>query len=89
MVREAGPFSSEPVGGRGFLTLAEPQWGGVGLGGGGPGQFGGRMDRGTLGGTSLTDPGRESNGQGRHWVAWGPWGLGKDLGVARMVWRES
>lgn len=58
---------------------------GVGWGGGGSGQFGGSMDRGTLGGTFLVDPGRESDGQGRHRVAWGRWGLRKDLGAMKTV----
>lgn len=76
---------SLPLGGGG-VSLPLPNRGrGGGVGGGGPGQFGGRMDRGTLGGTSLTGPGRESDGQGRHWVAWGRWGLGEDLGVVKMV----
>lgn len=57
----------------------------MGWGGGGSGQFGGRMDRGTLEGTFLVDPGRESDGQGRHWVAWGRWGLREDLAVVKMV----
>jgi hypothetical protein len=43
------------------------------------------MDRGTLGGSSLTDPGPWNGRQGRHGSAWGGWGLGKDLGVVKVV----
>lgn len=84
---EAGPGLLER---RGCCTLSLSE-GGVALlfpspRGRWPWPVRGRMDRGTLGGRSLTDPGLGSSGQGRHGAVWGVWGaMGKVLGTARVV----